>query len=213
MDKLSESEFNTLIDGHQVLEKDRHGAKVLLTDGDKIIKVFRLKRHLSSALISPYAQRFKNNAEQLNQLGIITVEVERIAYCPALKKHLLIYPLINGHTLRDLLQQQYSALLVEQLAGFIARLHEKGVYFRSLHLGNVLQTKEKELALIDIADLSIASKPLSIKKRIRNFTHLLRYPQDKKHLVEYGLDNFFACYLEQANKPSLSLDHLLSAVH
>ena len=212
MDKLSKVEFNALLEGHKILENSGSGAKVLLTNNNKIIKIFRLKRNFSSALFSPYAQRFKNNAEQLIQLGIITVEVERIAYCPALKKHLLIYPLINGHTLRELLQQQYSPSLIKQFSGFIATLHERGIYFRSLHLGNVLQTESDELALIDIADLRIAGKPLNINMRIRNFAHLFRYEQDKKHLVEYGLDNFFSNYLEQAKMPSLSLDRLLNSI-
>lgn len=212
MDRLSEAEFNTLLAAHQVLEEDRYGVKVLLTNDDKIIKVFRLKRYFSTALFSPYAQRFKDNAEKLAQLGITTVAVERIAHCPELKKHLIIYPLIKGDTLRDLLHQQFSASLIEQLADFIAKLHESGVYFRSLHLGNILQTENKQLALIDIADLRFVGKPLTINLRIRNFAHLFRYQQDKQFLLDYGLDNFFSRYLEQANKPRLKLERLLDAV-
>jgi tRNA A-37 threonylcarbamoyl transferase component Bud32 len=213
LEQLTKAEFNALIDQPTILEKDGYGAKVLLSNDDKIIKIFRRKRNISSAVFSPYAQRFKNNAEKLTQLGIITVAVERIAYCQELKKHLIIYPLLAGHTLRELLQEQYSASLIKQLGGFIAQLHERGIYFRSLHLGNILLTEHKQLALIDVADLRITKKPLSINLRVRNFAHFFRYPQDKQHLVEYGIDKFFTHYLEQANKPALSLERLLAVAN
>lgn len=213
MEKITKAEFNALTDQLKVLEEDNRGVKVLLTDDDKVIKIFRRKRNISSAAFLPYAQRFKNNAEQLTQLGITTVVVERIAYCQELKKHLIIYPLLAGHSLRELLKEQYSASLIKELACFIAQLHEHGVYFRSLHLGNILQTENMELALIDIADLRFYNDPLTKNMRIRNFAHLLRYKKDKRYLVEYGLDKFFSSYLEQANKSGLSLDRLLAAAN
>ena len=68
--------------------------------------------------------------------------------------------------------------LLEQLARFIAELHQAGVYFRSLHLGNVVLTPQGKLGLIDIADLSIQRWPLLGSQRLRNFRHMLRDARD-----------------------------------
>lgn len=57
------------------------------------------------------------------------------------------------------------------------------MYFRSLHFGNVVQTPENQLGLIDIADLRCQRRALSDSKRLRNFAHLLRYKQDRQWLL------------------------------
>jgi hypothetical protein len=61
MQKLDHTAYLNMRDGAEVLEADRHGDKVLrLTDGT-MLKLFRRKRVLSSALWAPYAQRFADN--------------------------------------------------------------------------------------------------------------------------------------------------------
>ena len=65
----------------------------------------------------------------------------------------------------------------------IARLHERGVYFRSLHLGNVVQTPQGELGLIDIADMKTQRRALGRTQRKRNFAHMLRYAEDRQWLL------------------------------
>ena len=196
MEKLTLPDFNTLTEKNKILECDGHGPKVLKTDDNKIIKIFRLKRRFSSASFLPYAVRFKRNAEQLSKLDIETVKVEKIAYCPENLRHIIVYPMISGLSLREKLETHYSPELIQQLAVYIAHLHDLGIFFRSLHMGNIIVTHDRSFALIDISDMRIYKKSLSIKKRIRNFMHFFRYQEDKKFLSTYGIDEFFSIYIE-----------------
>ncbi|MFX6035930.1 toluene tolerance protein, partial [Acinetobacter baumannii] len=86
-----------------------------------------------------------------------------------------------GQTLRQLDRNdpECGDAVRTQLGELIAALHAKGVYFRSLHLGNVVRTPEGRMGLIDIADLRVQRSALSAAQRIRNFKHLLRYEQDR----------------------------------
>lgn len=68
-----------------------------------------------------------------------------------------------------------SDTLVVQLGKFIAELHAKGIYFRSLHLGNIVLTPDGQLGLIDIADMDIYPWKLWFSTRLRSFRHLTRY--------------------------------------
>ena len=72
-----------------------------------------------------------------------------------------------------------TASLRDQLGRFVARLHEAGIYFRSLHLGNIVLTPAGELGLIDIADLRASGNPIPRHRRLRNLKHLMRDEQDR----------------------------------
>ena len=52
------------------------------------------------------------------------------------------------------------------------RLHDEGIYFRSLHLGNVVLTPQGELGLIDIADVRLHRGPLTRFWRKRNLRRM-----------------------------------------
>ena len=98
------NEYEKLAAESVVLEQDKHGVKVLQTPEGRIVKFFRQKRLFSSALFKSYASRFVDNARSLNRLGVITVEVEDVLYCKAIKRALVFYKPIPGQTLRDVLQ-------------------------------------------------------------------------------------------------------------
>lgn len=87
-----------------------------------------------------------------------------------------MYRPLAGQTLKDIYLQAPDAFLneVPRLAAFIRDLHNKGIYFRSLHLGNIVLTPEGSLGLIDIADMSVQSRPLSAAKARRNLAHFSR---------------------------------------
>jgi len=71
------------------------------------------------------------------------------------------------------------------LGSLIAELHDKGVYFRSLHLGNVVQNEAGQIGLIDISDMTCGDTSLGRLKRARNFQHLFRYRQDVSSLAPH----------------------------
>jgi serine/threonine protein kinase len=196
---MSAQEYNQLVEGATELERDRHGIKVLLTSENQIIKLIRIKRWLSFSVIYPYSLRFRRNAKRLTAMGIPCVQVERVFYCHAIKRHGLIYPLMEGESLEKISAREgLSDDLFEKLADFIALLHRKGIYFRSLHLGNILLLPQGGFGLIDVADMRFSKFPLRVDQRRRNFRHLLRNRDQRQLFTEYGLERFFDLYIQAA---------------
>ncbi|MDR2187083.1 MAG: toluene tolerance protein [Azonexus sp.] len=182
MKTLSEQDYRKLCDGAVVLEADGFGDKVLRLADGTLLKLFRRKRLLSSALLFPYARRFVRNAAVLKKAGIpapTVIEVFRVA---ALARHVVHYAPLAGSTLRELdragLPPAEKQRLRAALTRFIISLHERGIYFRSLHAGNVVVTPEGHFGLIDFADLRVYPWPLGHRLRARNVRRMLTLPGD-----------------------------------
>ncbi|XLX41027.1 toluene tolerance protein [Ectopseudomonas mendocina] len=202
MQKLQHENYVHLREGSTTLEKDSCGEKVLLLSDGTILKLFRRKHLISSALLYPYAQRFANNASVLQRLDIpcpVVIDTYRI---PSIQRDAVHYQPLPGVSLRQIrLQgQNCPADLFERLGQFTALLHHKGIYFRSIHLGNVILTPEGELGLIDIADLQHQSRPLGRLKVERNFKHMLRDKDDSQWLSSKCRGDFWHAYQAAANR-------------
>ncbi|AMA47370.1 BUD32 family EKC/KEOPS complex subunit [Pseudomonas alabamensis] len=183
MQPLDHTAYLTLREGARVIEADGSGDKVLQMPDGRFLKLFRRKRWLTSAALFPYAQRFADNARRLRALGIETPEVLAVYRIKSIERDGVYYAPLAGSTLRQLIQQGTATdTLRERYGAFVARLHDQGVYFRSLHLGNVVLTPAQVLGLIDIADLSQRGRALGPNKRLRNFQHMLRYREDRAWL-------------------------------
>ncbi|RLA18078.1 MAG: toluene tolerance protein [Gammaproteobacteria bacterium] len=181
MNSISAVALKSLIAESRLLEADGFGPKVVESpDGKVIHKLFRRKRWLSSALLRPYAIRFWRNAQRLQRLGFATVNVIQVSRCRQLGYHLLSYNKVPGQSLRDLIKEAPRIEYFVELGQFVARLHRSGVYFRSLHLGNLLWDNQQDLALIDIADMRFYRRPLSVSERLRNFRPLLNRVEDRE---------------------------------
>ncbi len=198
----NKAEFDALIKSAQILEEDGFGLKVLRLPDDRILKLFRRKRWLSSQIWAPHASRFDRNAKTLHQRGISTIEIESIFKIQEMQREAVLYPALPGVTLRHWLSEHEGAQAkakIENFARFVAKLHAKGILFRSLHLGNVLVTTEDEFALIDIVDMSFSwFGSLSPQQRIRNFKHIRRYEEDQALFAKSGEDVFIHAYLKTA---------------
>ena len=185
------ADFNALLQRSKVLMEDRHGIKVLATPDGEIVKLFRRKRLLSSALWDPYAKRFARNAASLKKLGIPTVEVTGLWRVSPLKRDAVVYRRMEGESLRDL---EKTDARMEQFARFVAELHAKGVFFRSAHFGNILELPDGRFGLIDMADLACKGRPLGVKERLRNFAHLVKYKVDRQAFDGFGMEKFLVLY-------------------
>lgn len=193
MQSMSSEQFAAMRMNAEVIEKDGHGEKVLrLTDGT-YLKLFRRKSWFSKTVFFPPAERFAKNASELEQLGIPCPRVIQLYKLSNPYRSVVHYQPLEGTTLRQLLNEQPSLEQLElfgMLGEFITNLHELGVYFRSLHLGNIVLTPAGNLGLIDISDMRCLGKPLPNRLRNRNYRHLLRYQNDWA-LVDPSVKIFF----------------------
>ena len=200
MQALDHTRYLALREGAQVLEADGSGDKVLrLTDGS-ILKLFRRKRLLSSAAWYPYAKRFADNCDALRERHIPCPSIRQVYRIASIERDAVHYDPLPGQTLRQMLDDEGDAdPLRGQLGAFMATLHERGIYFRSAHLGNIVLTPEHQLGLIDIADMRVYRRPLSKTLRLRNFKHMVRYPQDRQWLLDDHGEVFMHNYGQTQN--------------
>jgi len=196
---MSSEGYGELVYGARELERDAFGVKVLLLPDARIVKLFRIKRWFSSALIYPYSLRFQRNANRLRRMGIPAPRVERLFYCHSIRRHGVVYPMLQGETLEKAVQEETRQEgLFQLLAEFIALLHKKGIYFRSLHLGNVLLLPDGDLGLIDVADMRFSRSPLRLDQRRRNFRHLFRTSVHRHIFQQLGMERFLGLYIKAA---------------
>lgn len=197
--RLPQAALNQMIEGARVLETDSFGPKVYLLQDGNILKLFRRKRIFSSALFRPYSKRFIDNAVELQKLGVPTFQVLQFYRLQAPGMTAVLYQPLPGETLRQIAskdgfnwQQSLPALV-----GLIRSLHASGIYFRSLHLGNIVVTPDNRMGLIDVADMRFLRGPLPKYLIRRNLQHFARYI-DREKLN----DSFPMQALEQALLPS-----------
>ena len=177
---LRHEDFLALRAGAETIEADSFGEKVLRLADGSFLKLFRRKRLLTSAAWSPYALRFADNAEALSSLEIPVPRVVAAYRIPSMERDAVHYRPLAGTTLRALVRRGLDAederRLKRLFTGFVIRLHFLGIYFRSLHLGNVVATPAGELGLIDFSDLRIYRRPLPVFLRRRNLRRMLEIP-------------------------------------
>ncbi|MBK6637317.1 MAG: toluene tolerance protein [Rhodocyclaceae bacterium] len=185
MKSLSDAEFLALREGAKVIEQDGHGEKVLLLVDGTFLKLFRRKRLISSAMWYPYAKRFVDNAAYLVKRGIAAPKVIALYRVPSRERDAVHYHPVPGQTLRQLFRANpVPADLADirtQLVRFVHTLFNHGIYFRSLHLGNIVRQPDGSFGLIDISDLQHKSSPLSAYMRKRNTERM-------RHTCEPGED-------------------------
>lgn len=212
MSTMSEAELAHLLAGGDILEKDGYGPKVARLEGERYLKLFYHKSWFSMSRLVSRAQRFATNAARLQRRGICTVAIERVFRLTHPVRHGVLYRGVAGTTAREALRASADrAGLSRELGAYIAQLHERGVLFRSLHMGNIIVQADGALALIDIADLRAHWFSLNRWQRRRNFHHVLRYASDKELL---DLAAFSAGYCAALGRPddATRLQQLLAGI-
>jgi len=182
---------------NQVLLGTLERPALMLTQEQQVVKFFYRRKFISTSLLIPQAKRFRSNSIKLKQLGITAPDVSELIYCPDIPVHMAVYEYLKGDDFRVLCSRN-DYQCIDRLPSYIALLHERGVYFRAIHLGNVLQLDEDELALVDITDLSVRRK-LTIFQRARNIAHLFNSVEDKLLFANYGIRRFLDAYYGSVN--------------
>lgn len=210
--RLSDADYLALRQGAEVIERDESDKVLCLQDGS-FLKLFKVKNRFSSALLQPYSIRFALNAEKLHRMQIPTIRVINCYRIPSIARTAVLYQPLPGRTLRQILpglSSKQRQNLLEDNARFIARLHKLGVYFRSAHMGNIVQQPDGTLGLIDIADMRFSRSALNKERRLRNFRHMARYEADVKYLLEN--DTFCSVYAEEASISAAEVTSVLQSV-
>lgn len=198
---LKPQAFEQLCSNAHVIEADGLGPKVLRLEDGSFLKLFRARNWYTSGSFNPYSERFASNSEQLRERGIPSPAILGLY---ELQDHssAVQYQPLPGLTLRQALQSLDSSLresLIERFGQFMAQLHERGIYFRSLHLGNVLLMDDGEFGLIDVADMRLYPSALRNALRQRNLRHMQRYPQDRNWLFETHFEQLAKGYASVAS--------------
>lgn len=193
---VTAQELESWLASGTVLEKDSRGPKVLMLSGGQILKIFHTRRHPMLIRINPPAKKFAQNALILQQAGIPAPQIIESLWVNITDGiSASIYQPLPGRSIESILKETPEQIdaLVPMLAKFIKELHQQGVYFRSLHLGNILRLQNCQFGLIDFLDLTKKSRPLSNWEISRNFKHLERYLARRK-LMNFPHDKLMAAY-------------------
>ncbi len=175
---VAAQELENWLASGKVLEQDGRGPKVVALPDGQLLKLFRPRRRLWLVRLHSQAQRFTENASKLHALGIKTPRVNEQGWIDhSAAVSFCLYQPLPGQSIDKLFlheRQRFMSLLPE-LAHFIRELHMKGIYFRSLHLGNILLLPEGGFGLIDFLDLRVKRRPLGPILAKRNLEHLHSY--------------------------------------
>lgn len=207
---LSNDDLERYLVTAEILESDpKSGIKVAkLADGN-MLKFFRVKRWYSSARFFSYARSFCRNAKRLRALNVPTVRVRQLCHCENSLRTAVLYAPLPGVTFMQLLKNKTLAEThVRALGRFIAHLHDLGIYFRGLHLGNIVLTPEGQLGLIDISEMTISPFRLSRHRRLRNFERFWRKNEDQQAVGEQYIEIFTQSYVAACQKIQVPADEI-----
>ena len=175
MDIISTDEFNAICNDANT-KTIKFGKidqpKVFEINDNIIIKLFYPKKSwLSSDRIWPRAMRFYNNVKALNARGYEAPRVDKVQFCRELKIYLLYYPKIQGKDVRSLASHGEIGV-IRHVAHLIAGLHINGIFFRSIHLENLLYQSQGKMAFTGCDGCPFKSGALRLYSRYRNLKHL-----------------------------------------
>lgn len=195
---ITHQELETLCQHGQAIDnKAGYPAVVLHPDGT-ITKIWaRKKKLISSATLRPYVNRFIRNAEKLSRRDIIVPEIIRQAAVENSHIRIVTYRSLPGISIRELLKTNPRQINIPELSQYIYLLHQKGILFRGMHLGNIIQRPEDQgYGLIDFTDVKFYTKPVPMLRRAANLATPLRYLDDVQRIKEAGLPCLQKTYLK-----------------
>jgi hypothetical protein len=202
--------------GTPIDEKGGYPAVILHPD-DTITKIWaRPKSLFSSSTLRPYSNRFVNNATKLAQRGIHVPQIINHAKLENSFVRIVTYHALLGSSIRELLHNTPHKVNIPDLCRFFLELHDKGINYRTIHLGNIIQlSNQNGFGLIDFTDVSFASSPLSLKRRATNIAipHRRRYQADIQAHQDAGLPDIITTYIDLLSLTEQQKSTFLAIIH
>lgn len=195
---ITPEELNLICQDGEAIDKKGGYPAVVIHPDNTITKLWaRKKKLLSSATLLPYSSRFIHNAEELKRRDISVPEILTHATVKNTHIRLVTYRSLPGQSIRELLRENPSSVNIPELCEYIYQLHQKGILFRGMHLGNIIQgSGTNDYGLIDFTDVKFYSRPVSLLGRAENLAIPLRYTQDIDRIVKAGLPSLQKSYLQ-----------------
>jgi serine/threonine protein kinase len=212
---LTLAQYTAMVSGAHVLEQDESGVKVLELSDNNILKIFRLRGLITSSFFFSNARSFCRNATRLSKLGIPSVKVKQLYHFKKTNDTAVLYEPLPGFTIRQLLKEDegLSGATCSKIGQLIAKLHQCGIHFKSLHLGNIVLTPAGELGLIDIADMRIYPWSLQLNTRLRSFRRLTRYHRDMAALGKDKWALVVEAYVQAAKMKAKDNENFYSKIY
>jgi hypothetical protein len=185
MNTISYKDFEEFCHNSEILQWKDGLPSTVRHDANLISKVWDRRKRPSSDWIYPYYRRFCRNARKLIFHGVPAPDVKHTSRVSGTNIHIVTYEELPGMSLKNVLTKHKEMLDVGGFAGFLAHLHNRGIYFRALHLGNVLRLDSGSFGLIDVADVHFLIFSLSLNMRARNLSRLLYYKKHRMILEEH----------------------------
>lgn len=201
LEQINATEFEQLIAGGRVVETHPlAGAKVLIHDAQNtVVKIFYRPQNVVRLKYLFYKQRFQRFADNAQELLARKVTAPKMLglyryHSPEFTADILHYEKIPGIDLRVLLKESKTNLM-DPFIAFWAHLHEQGIFFRGIHLGNIIE-HHLDFGLVDIEDCHFYNRPLSLYVRGRNIAHVFKRTKDRPVLPP--IDAFMSIYFQSA---------------
>ncbi|GAA5495481.1 hypothetical protein Rhal01_01656 [Rubritalea halochordaticola] len=198
---ISQKTYQHLIsNGEAIGMKHGHPAIVIHPDST-VSKVWAKKPKLfSSSRFKPYAHRFVQNAKLLAERDVTVPTILDLQQVDGESIHVVHYKMLDGTSIRDLLATQPDQVNLERLAEYFYSLHEKGILFKAIHFGNVIQISDNNFGLIDFTSTKFFSGKIPLIRRAANLSTPLRYKEDTSKLQTSGVQKFIDLYLNCYNE-------------
>ncbi|HEY5646761.1 MAG TPA: lipopolysaccharide kinase InaA family protein, partial [Pseudomonadales bacterium] len=185
--RLDAQSLDALCQAGDVLERvNRSGQpKVLRIESAPgaalIVKIWYPKGGLSSESLVPYAARFRRNAKRLRRRSVTAPDVLGWGTLEGTRIRFVCYREIPGRSLRDRIPDVDLAAV----GAYVAELHDSGIDFRSLHMGNILWTGRAQFGLIDVTDCYFP-RFMSRRKRLRRLQFFCSHRPERSYLLTNG---------------------------
>ena len=197
METITKKQLDILCQNGKAIDSKGGYPAVVIHPDNTITKIWaRRKSFFSSATLRPYTQRFIYNADELARRNIRVPEVISHARLENSFIRIVTYTTLPGFSIRELLETSPASVNMQSLCEFIHHLHKKGILFRGIHLGNIIQLPDGGYGLIDFTDVKFYSKPLPLMRRAANLAIPLRYSKDVSNITQAQLPDLLETYLK-----------------
>ena len=188
--------LKNVIDFDKLTKNSINLSEKVFLKNKQIIKLFFTRGTISSGFINPYSERLIKNSLKLKKLGVHSIKVTHHLIFEFNKRMSgVIYNKLDGKTIREICKERdLTVAEIKYLAKFTSTLHNEGIYFKAMHLGNLVLNKK--IYLIDIAKINFYPWPLWFNTRIRAFKRIFKYKDDLKNFGDKNLNIFLTYYCQ-----------------